>query len=93
MNRAQAKKHLGYMTDLRTYKVGNEEIAPAEDVLLKTIMFESRRAKIEEEEFGIAVRSRRTRLHNLKLIAKTLDLWPIPNWWIVKQRLLGADSE
>lgn len=77
----QALHNLRRFTDLRNYRIGDEMVSPAEDWLISTI-YRFDPVKPDDSDRGL----------KLRLIehAKILGHYPIPDWWLVKNRLTQA---
>lgn len=80
---SQAIKNLRAYTSLRNYRIEGEEVCPAEDWLIAAI-YKFDPVKKGDERRGV----------KLRMIehAKVLGLYPIPDWWMVRNRILGVDA-
>lgn len=80
---AQAREALSRWTKERNYLIDGEELTPAEDWLLVSLNI---LLPIKRNDKNRATKRK------LIGIAKCLGLYPIPDWWAVREKILGARS-
>jgi hypothetical protein len=76
-----ARSRLGKLSGLRTYTVEGEVMPPSHEWLLR-ILEAIDPVKREDKRRGLK--------RHLIRIAKTLDLYPIPDWWLVRKKILES---
>lgn len=86
--RRKALKSLGNASGLRTHREAGEDASPAEiwllDLLYDLEEFEKQQKPLQPGEKYYM------RFERYKAIGKRIGLWPVPDWWHVREQIVGT---